>query len=645
PAVVADGLEALGTASLVVEDRFRHAAIRTAVLGDTDPAVGARLHRRAAAVLLDRGFAHVVVARHLLAAGRAAAPTEPWERRILLDAAEHAVAGDELDLSRRYLELAREQCPAGPESAEITVRLSTVGWRLGAVGGTGELIALLAAVSAGHVCDRHAVVLAGQLLWQGKLAEAAQVLRQVDCTDEAASAELRITRLWVALSCPALLADVPPLVPSQRTGAVVVASNADARLRALEALDAVLRTGPDDALVNEAIRILEVCSLKHMSLEPSRFALQVLLYAGRLTEARTWCEALLAEARRRGVPAWMAAFAEIGAQIAAQAGDLPEVVSYAREALTHLSVAAWGAAVGVPLGVLVTGLVGMGRFAEAEEALNQPVPPSMFETRWGLHYLHARGRYYLATGRLQAALGDFLAVGEKLWQWDLDFPALIPWRSDAAEAQTRLGERAAASRLVREQVATPGDSGARLRGVSLRVLADVAEDGRERLRLAKEAVACLEVSGDRLELARAVAGLASAHRVLGDFRRARMVAGRAVRLATACKAEPLVETLLAFGGTSQPQGRVEAEAHGHRVDALTDAERRIAELAATGSTNREIARTLFITVNTVEQHLTKVYRKLKVRRRTDLPVQLDLAPEPERVGRREWQELRSGRLI
>ena len=51
---------------------------------------------------------------------------------------------------------------------------------------------------------------------------------------------------------------------------------------------------------------------------------------------------------------------------------------------------------------------------------------------------------------------------------------------------------------------------------------------------------------------------------------------------------------------------------------LTDAELRVAALAAAGDTNRQIARKLFITVSTVEQHLTKIYRKLNVRSRSAL---------------------------
>ena len=49
-------------------------------------------------------------------------------------------------------------------------------------------------------------------------------------------------------------------------------------------------------------------------------------------------------------------------------------------------------------------------------------------------------------------------------------------------------------------------------------------------------------------------------------------------------------------------------------DELTETERRVAELAARGRTNREIAAELFMGVSTVEAHLSRVYRKLDVRR-------------------------------
>ena len=54
------------------------------------------------------------------------------------------------------------------------------------------------------------------------------------------------------------------------------------------------------------------------------------------------------------------------------------------------------------------------------------------------------------------------------------------------------------------------------------------------------------------------------------------------------------------------------------VDALTASERRVAELAAQGMTNREIAQALFVTARTVEGHLTRTFQKLDLRSRDDL---------------------------
>jgi DNA-binding NarL/FixJ family response regulator len=51
---------------------------------------------------------------------------------------------------------------------------------------------------------------------------------------------------------------------------------------------------------------------------------------------------------------------------------------------------------------------------------------------------------------------------------------------------------------------------------------------------------------------------------------------------------------------------------------LTAAEQRVARLAALGYSNREIAGKLCITVSTVEQHMTRIFRKMRVHRRTEL---------------------------
>lgn len=55
-----------------------------------------------------------------------------------------------------------------------------------------------------------------------------------------------------------------------------------------------------------------------------------------------------------------------------------------------------------------------------------------------------------------------------------------------------------------------------------------------------------------------------------------------------------------------------------RPGALSVAERRVADLAAAGHRNREISVKLHITVSTVEQHLTRIYRKLRIPNRAAL---------------------------
>lgn len=78
-------------------------------------------------------------------------------------------------------------------------------------------------------------------------------------------------------------------------------------------------------------------------------------------------------------------------------------------------------------------------------------------------------------------------------------------------------------------------------------------------------------------------------------------------------------------GTTLWAGRVRAELAGAtprvRVgtpDALTPAEQRVAELAAEGMTNRDVAAKLFISAKTVEATLARVYRKLNIRSRAEL---------------------------
>jgi DNA-binding CsgD family transcriptional regulator len=64
-------------------------------------------------------------------------------------------------------------------------------------------------------------------------------------------------------------------------------------------------------------------------------------------------------------------------------------------------------------------------------------------------------------------------------------------------------------------------------------------------------------------------------------------------------------------------GRISGRTASDR-NTLTPTERQIAELVASGRTNREVAQELFVSPHTVESNLTRIYRKLGVRSRAEL---------------------------
>jgi DNA-binding CsgD family transcriptional regulator len=137
--------------------------------------------------------------------------------------------------------------------------------------------------------------------------------------------------------------------------------------------------------------------------------------------------------------------------------------------------------------------------------------------------------------------------------------------------------------------------------------------------LLRQAVDVLERSAARLERARAMTDLGAALRRAGQRIQSREILRPALDLAHRCGALALTERardeLIAAGG--RPRRLVLTG-----LDSLTPSERRVAQLAATGLPNREIAQHLFITARTVEGHLTHAYQKLDVTSREQLPAAL-----------------------
>jgi DNA-binding CsgD family transcriptional regulator len=217
---------------------------------------------------------------------------------------------------------------------------------------------------------------------------------------------------------------------------------------------------------------------------------------------------------------------------------------------------------------------------------------------------------------------DFERCGALMKALGLDLPAMVPWRGDLGQAYLTIGMRKRARELATEQLDRMGGAvGTRTRAISLRVLA-AAGDQRNRVSTLRETIQLFEQCGDRLELARALADLSEAHREVGELGEARLVLRRAEQELKACRAVLPVQPRGSTGGTGQVRADREGEQVPTGLAALSEAERNVAALAALGHTNRDIAHALYITVSTVEQHLTRVYRKLNVSRRADLPSEL-----------------------
>ena len=311
-------------------------------------------------------------------------------------------------------------------------------------------------------------------------------------------------------------------------------------------------------------------------------------------------------------------------------GALPEADAAARVALRVLQEGDFAPGLAFAATVLADVAVEAGEL-DAAQTLIGLLPQAGWPAGVGTVLIPAaRARLRLAQGRPADALADFEACARlfsaEVWGTEIRDVGYLHTRSGAAQALLRLGEREAAVRLARAELADVRVfGGARAQGVASRI-AGLAEGGDRGLALLHESVARLRDSPAVLELAHSLTELGAGLRRAGRRSAAGEPLGEALELAVRCGARRLAararEELGAIGARPRRAWRT-------GVEALTPSELRVVRLAADGATNREIAHQLYVTLKTVEGHLSRAYAKLGVKGRDELPGVLE--PEKTRV--------------
>ena len=261
----------------------------------------------------------------------------------------------------------------------------------------------------------------------------------------------------------------------------------------------------------------------------------------------------------------------------------------------------------------------MGRLDESQALCDQAEPAALERGEWvALLFLwDVRGRRWLLDGRFADCSDLYMKVEAASTRMGIGEPCLVPWARHAVLAHTGAGRLADASRVLEwldrcsaalpcrwPRIAIATGRGALAETGGNRVMADGLF--QEALRLHEG----LELPIQKVETLHQYGAFL---RRSGQPSRARSVLADALRLAEDVGAEWLashVHRELASAG-GRRRRREEPER-------LTSQEQRVAELAAAGLTNKEIAQRLWLHVSTVESHLQQVYSKLGIRSRRQL---------------------------
>jgi len=614
----ADALRAVAILDAADQLRFAHPLVRTALDAELPRGERAAAHARAAALLRADGAPPERLAAHLLAA-------EPRGERAtvetLVAAARAALAQGAPRAAVACLRRALREPPPPDLRAAVLGPLTTAVIRASdrATWAAVEDDVLAELERAPELKPRWATRLSSWLALGGR-ADAAIAL--LEAAIEIALADGDVDRAFRLEGQLGTLAQLPvasarrrlrrhagriaPDSPAARLDAAFRARWALADGSAAEAAALARR-----ALAGDGRLFREQADL----LAPSEVVI-VLLLAERFDDARRGLAHAFAHARERNatpelVAAWMLSSA-VGC-LTGRLGDAEADMRRAGElaALGGLTVAQ--PVIAMLLALLLTL---RGEQEAAERQLTALGAAGAIPDQPLLNLLlFSRGLLRFDQGRPREAAADLTELMERQRRWVTSSAAIVPVGAVAVRALVAIGERERARALAAAELAsgrrwgTPGALATGLYAVG------VATGGAEGLALLREAAAVAERSGMVRQRAVVLSELGAALRRANRRAEARAPLRRALDLARRHGASGLAKA-----------ARDELEACGervrrhtpHGVESLTPSERRVAELAARGLTNRQIAETLFLTVKTIETHLGAVYDKLGIGSRRQL---------------------------
>jgi len=612
--------EALVRVQILRDERrlsFVHPLVRGAIYADIPATTRARAHARAAHALARAGAGPDAVAAHLLESEPSADPTVVEHLRA---AARRAAEQGAMDVAAAYLLRALAEPPAGDLRAAVLRELGAAELAAGQPNAAAERLAAAARETENldvqasiGLMRRHALVIADRIPDAvSVLDEIRQLSEDPDQVDLLEAGAVGAGQLDFAF-----VRGIDDRLARLRARAADVTMDEPLTL-AVAAVATALANGPLTETVALTDRALEALPRAHPASDyTAEGQLALALYLSeQLDRARDFVTDRLGDARRRGSLPRFISMAQMRSHIAYRAGALADAQADAQDALEATRL--YGHPFWLPgaVAAMIDPLIEYGTLDEAERVLaDTRVDERLGGSRslsWAAMLLPARGRLRMAQGRLDDAIADLLACGERHQSAANCSPSLWAWRSDAALAFAALGDHDRAHALAAQELGLARELGApRALGVSLRAAGLV--DGV--IAHLEESAAVLARSGGMLEHARALVDLGAALRRARRRTDARAPLREGLELAIRCGAEVLAararDELLASGAHLR-RDRLSGP------EALTASERRVARMAAGGQSNPEIAQALFLTRRTVETHLTHVYQKLGIGSRDEL---------------------------